>query len=105
MHNVHARPLASGMRAAILDEIGAVPRVDDFQEPTAGDDTIVVDVHAAGLNPVDLMLSSGRFYGMVPSVPSVVGREGVGRDSDGRRGYFPACIPPFGAFAQRTLVS
>ncbi len=92
------------MRAAILNELGATPRLGDFEAPSAQDDAMVVDVVAAGLNPVDLTIASGRFYAIVPPVPSVVGREGVGRDPDGQRGYFPFCVPPFGSLAERALV-
>ena len=93
----------AGMKAAILDELGTVPRVGEFDEPQASDATVVVEVLAAGMNPVEIALASGQFY-MPVSVPFVVGREGVGRTADGMRGYFPATVAPFGSFAERALV-
>lgn len=92
------------MRAAILDAAGADPRVGEFQDPPAArKDQLQVDVSAAGVNPVDLHLASGRMG--KPTVPSVVGREGVGTLADGRRVYFNPSISPFGSWAERTLVA
>lgn len=90
------------MRAAVLREYG-VPRPDDFQEPAAADDQAVVDVLAAGLNPVDVAICAGRFYAGPPPLPCVAGREGVGL-LDARRVYFDAPIWPFGSMAERALV-
>jgi NADPH:quinone reductase-like Zn-dependent oxidoreductase len=92
------------MKAAILREYG-VPEFGDWQdEPVAGPGQAVVEVGAAGLNPVDVAIASGRFYGGQPPLPSIAGREGVGRLDDGRRIYFDSPVPPFGSMAERTLV-
>ena len=48
----------------------------------------VVAVVAAGLNPVDVAIGSGRFYGGSPETPYVVGSEAVGNAPDGRRVWF-----------------
>ncbi len=90
------------MRAAVLHEYG-VPRPDEFQEPEAGPEQAVVQVLGAGLNPVDVAISGGRFYAGRPPLPSVAGREGVGL-LDGARVYFDAPIPPFGSMAKRALI-
>lgn len=90
------------MRAAVLHEYG-VPRADDFEEPSAGPEQAVVEVLAAGLNPVDVAICSGRFYAGKPPLPSVAGREGVGM-LDGARVYFDAPVVPFGSMAERALV-
>jgi NADPH2:quinone reductase len=90
------------MKAAVLHEYG-VPRLDEFQEPEAGPEQAVVQVLAAGLNPVDVAISAGRFYAGKPPLPAVAGREGVGL-LDGARVYFDAPILPFGSMAERTLV-
>jgi NADPH:quinone reductase-like Zn-dependent oxidoreductase len=90
------------MRAAVLHEYG-VPRADDFEEPSAGADQAVVEVLAAGLNPVDVSISAGRFYAGRPPLPAVAGREGVGM-LDGSRVYFDAPILPFGSMAERALI-
>jgi NADPH2:quinone reductase len=90
------------MRAAVLHEYG-VPRAGEFEEPVAGPERAVVEVLAAGVNPVDATISAGRFYGGRPTLPSVVGREGVGT-LDGERVYFDAPVAPFGSMAERALI-
>jgi NADPH2:quinone reductase len=90
------------VRAAVLHEYG-VPSADEFEEPAAGPDQAVVDVLAAGLNPVDVAICAGRFYAGKPPLPSVAGREGVGV-LDGTRVYFDAPIVPFGSMAERALI-
>jgi NADPH:quinone reductase-like Zn-dependent oxidoreductase len=93
------------MRAALLREHGATPELSEVDEPVAsGDGQAVVEVLAAGLNPVDLSTASGRFHGGAPEVPYVVGREGIARLEDGRRVYFGQAIPPHGSLAERTLI-
>jgi NADPH:quinone reductase-like Zn-dependent oxidoreductase len=90
------------MRAAVLREYG-VPSPGEFEEPAAADGQAVVEVLAAGLNPVDVAICAGRFYAGKPPLPSVAGREGVGM-LDGERVYFDAPIVPFGSMAERALV-
>jgi NADPH:quinone reductase-like Zn-dependent oxidoreductase len=91
------------MKAAVLREYG-VPRYDEWpEEPVAGEGQAVVEVLAAGVNPVDVAISAGRFYAGKPPLPSVAGREGVGM-LDGKRVYFDAPTAPFGSMAERALV-
>jgi NADPH2:quinone reductase len=90
------------MRAAVVHELG-VPAPDDFAEPQAADGQAVVEVTAAGLNPVDVAICGGRFYAGAPPVPFVAGREGVGL-LDGRRVYFDSPILPYGSMAERALI-
>lgn len=92
------------MRAAILREYGDPPEPGEFRDPEPGDGPEVVEVLAAGLNPVDISIASGTFYGGRPELPCVVGREGVGRRADGERVYFDSSAPPFGSFAQRAPI-
>jgi NADPH:quinone reductase-like Zn-dependent oxidoreductase len=93
------------MRAAILREYDTTPELGEFDDPVPGDGTVVVEVLAAGLNPVDLRKASGQFP-LMPKVPlpSVAGWEGVGRLEDGSRVYFVDPPPPNGALAERSLV-
>ena len=90
------------MRAAVLREYG-VPEAGGFEEPSAGPDEAVVEVLAAGVNPVDMAICAGRFYAGKPPLPSVAGREGVAM-LDGERVYFDAPVAPFGSMAERTLI-
>jgi NADPH:quinone reductase-like Zn-dependent oxidoreductase len=90
------------MKAAVLREYG-VPDADEFDEPAAGPGQAVLDVLAAGVNPVDIAITAGRYYAGKPQLPCVAGREGVGV-LDGKRVYFDAPLAPFGSIAQRVLV-
>lgn len=87
-----------------MRELG-VPRPEDFEEPPVDvpSDQAVVEVLAAGLNPVDVAIAAGRFYAGPPPLPCVSGREGVGL-LDGRRVYFDAPVLPFGSMAERALI-
>jgi NADPH2:quinone reductase len=73
------------MRAARLHELGGVPQVDDVDPP---DGPNVVAVAAAALNPIDIAIGRGRFYGGSPEPPYVVGSEGVGTAPDKKRVWF-----------------
>jgi NADPH:quinone reductase-like Zn-dependent oxidoreductase len=92
------------MRAAILTEFGQTPQIGDFDDPAPERGGEVVDVLAAGMNPVDVLKASGHFYGGNPPLPSIVGTEGIARRADGSTVYFDAPVAPFGAFAERTLI-
>jgi NADPH:quinone reductase-like Zn-dependent oxidoreductase len=92
------------LRAAVLHEHGATPRVGDFDDPQEQSGCALVSVSAAGLHHLDLHKASGRFYMDPPPLPSVVGTDGVGRLEDGTRVYFDESVPPYGSMAERTLV-
>ena len=73
------------MRAAVVKELGRPPEVADVPEPEAGADELVLEVLASSLNPIDINVGAGRFYGGHPDFPYVPGAEGVGRVAeDGR---------------------
>lgn len=97
------------MRAAVLQELGQTPTVAEFGDPedaaAARDGSaVVVEVLAAGINPIDLRIASGALADRRPDVPRVVGSEGVGRTADGDRVYFRSTVAPFGSIAERVLV-
>lgn len=80
------------------------PTAAEFAEPVAADGQAVVAVELAALNPVDLLIASGRFYAAIPPLPSIVGREGIARLDDGKLAYFDLPLPPFGSMAEQTLL-
>ena len=71
------------MRAALIRELGRSPEVGERPDPVPGDGEVVLEVLAAPLNPIDIAVGGGRFYGGHPPLPFVPGCEGVGR-VDGR---------------------
>jgi len=93
------------MKAGVLHEHGEAPWMDDFDEPVEDDGHVLAHVTAAGINHLDLLKASGRFYTGPPPVPSVVGSDGVARLEDGRRVFFDRTEAPYGSMAERTLVS
>src|SRR5580700_1453518 len=70
------------MRAARLHEIGGVPVVDETDPPPEAGP---VRIATAALNPVDVSIGGGRFYGGTPDVPYVIGSEAVGKTAAGAR--------------------
>lgn len=91
------------MRAAVVEQYGT-PVPGTFQDPVAADGQVVVEVVAAGVNPVDAARAAGTFYSGRQPLPFVAGGEGVGRLPDGRRVYFDRPVAPFGSMAERSLV-
>src|SRR5690349_4362926 len=69
------------MKAVRLHEIGGVPQLDDI--PASRKRGLVRIVRGA-LNPLDITIGNGRFYGGTPDPPYVIGCEAVGT-RDGRR--------------------
>jgi NADPH2:quinone reductase len=93
------------MRAAIVRAHGAVPKVGGFDDPEPRDGAAVLEVLAAGVNPVDVRIASGTFPNERHEPPYVAGKEGVGRRAGGGLVYFDASLEPYGAFAERTLIA
>jgi NADPH:quinone reductase-like Zn-dependent oxidoreductase len=57
------------VRGVAYDEFGDLDVLrlrDDLPEPPVGPDTVLVRVHAAGINPVDLGIRAGRLAGAFP---------------------------------------
>jgi NADPH:quinone reductase-like Zn-dependent oxidoreductase len=92
------------MDAAVVHKLGEPPRCEQFPEPVASDQEVIVHVKAASLKPVDTQMASGSHYASPRQLPFVCGTDGVGHLGDGQRVFFGGCRPPFGAMAQRTVV-
>jgi NADPH:quinone reductase len=71
------------LRAALIRELGRLPEVGERPDPASSDGEVVLEVLAAPLNPLDIAVGAGRFYGGHPPLPYVPGCEAVGR-VDGR---------------------
>ena len=89
------------MRAVVLDEERRL-EVRDVAEPEAGDGQVVIDVRAAGVNFMDVLIRQGR-YPQAPPLPYVPGSEISGLAPDGRRviGFVRA---DGGGYAERAAV-
>jgi hypothetical protein len=47
------------MKAAVLHELGGVPRYEDFPNPVAGDGEVVITVKAVAVENIDKMVAAG----------------------------------------------
>lgn len=93
------------MNAAVLHAFDKPPHFEQFPEPTAGENEVIVHVQAAALKPVDKQIARGSHYTSANELPIVCGIDGIGCLEDGTRVYFGGSRPPYGAMAQRTVVS
>src|SRR3954452_17122856 len=67
------------MRAVVVDEFGAVPRVAELDQPHPGAGEVVVRMRAAALNPFDWKVIDGALRGAVEHhFPLVLGSDGAG---------------------------
>ena len=67
------------MRAALIEALGAPPRLAEAPEPEGA---LLVDVECAPINPIDVAIGAGRHYSGSPETPYVPGAEAVGRRAD-----------------------
>jgi NADPH:quinone reductase-like Zn-dependent oxidoreductase len=89
------------MKAAVIHTLGRPPAFAEFPEPESREGAVLIDVETAGLGGWDVLGA----YRLPVEYPCIVRGEGVGRAEDGRRVYFgERSIPPFGAWAERTIV-
>lgn len=95
------------MKAAVLHEIGGIPRYEDFPEPVAGDGEVVVEVRAVAVENIDKAIAAGTHFAskrFLPQLPAIPGFDGVGAMPDGTLVGFSQPRPPYGALAERTVV-
>jgi NADPH2:quinone reductase len=71
------------VRAAVVSEVGTIPEPGEAPEPVRGEGEALVAVEAVPLNPIDVNVAAGRFYGGHPPLPFVAGSEAVGRVLEG----------------------
>lgn len=70
------------MKAFILDRYGkdAPLRLGDLPDPVVGQNDVLVEVHAAGVNVLDLLIRDGAFKLLVPyRLPVALGHDVAGR--------------------------
>ena len=78
------------MKAAIVKAYGNKVEVTDIALPAMLDDSLMIEVHATSVNPVDNLIRAGYLKGMLPlSLPYTVGNDvsgvvtAVGKDVSG----------------------
>ncbi|EQB8709998.1 quinone oxidoreductase family protein [Klebsiella aerogenes] len=93
------------MKAAVVFDLNEGPIWADFTEPQPAAGYTLIDVRAAAISHVVKGRASGRHYSFDGTLPFVVGIDGVGMTSDGKRVYFAFPSAPFGSMAQRAPVA
>src|ERR1700722_17120580 len=93
------------MNAAVLHTLNQLPHVEQFPEPVAEENEVIVHVRAAALKPIDKQMASGEHYAAYRKLPVVCGMDGVGCLDYGTRVFFGGPRLPYGSMAQRTVVS
>ena len=69
------------MRAALIAELGSPPRPDELPDASG------LEIAAVALNPLDIAVGNGRFYGGHPPLPYPPGCEAAGRTEEGTLVY------------------
>jgi NADPH2:quinone reductase len=100
------------VKAIRVDQFGEpdVLRLVDMPDPVAGPGEVVVRLHAAGVNPVEAYIRSGK-YGRLPELPYIPGSDGAGviesigpgvtTHAAGERVYVAALGASHGTYAER----
>jgi NADPH:quinone reductase len=94
------------VRAAVVGELGRPPELGDVPEPEPSEARSVVEIVAAGLNPLDIAVAAGRYFAGHPEPPYVPGAEAVVRLDGGRLAYLYGDglgVRRNGTFAERAL--
>ena len=95
------------MHAAVVTEVGGVPRYREVADPVAGEGEVVVAVEAVAVENVDRAIVAGTHFTATPfleSLPAIPCFDGIGRLPDGALVGFGGLTPPHGALADRIAV-
>jgi NADPH:quinone reductase-like Zn-dependent oxidoreductase len=96
------------MKAAVLHELGGIPRYADFPDPVAGEGEVVIKVKAVAVENIDKMIAAGTHFAskqFMARLPAIPGFDGVGTLPDGTLVGFGNTKPPYGALAEQTIVA
>jgi len=96
------------MKAAVLHEFGTTPKYQDFPDPPVGENQILVQVKAVPLENVDRAMAKGTHFAsrqFLPTLPAIVGFDGIGMMQDGSLVGFGGIKPPYGAMAENAAIS
>jgi NADPH:quinone reductase-like Zn-dependent oxidoreductase len=81
-------PETRHMLAAVLHQLGQIPRYEDFPDPVPQNaDELLLHVRAASIKNIDKLRAGGSHYASYTKLPVVVGIDGVGSLGDGTRVY------------------
>jgi NADPH2:quinone reductase len=107
------------MQAITVKEYGAAPELTDLPDPQPGPGQVLIKIEAAGMNPMDRMISGGGWKDMMPATfPLVLGAdlagvvetvgEGAAKFSPGDEVFGQLFVVPLGSagtYAERVAVT
>ena len=104
------------MKAITIDEYGATPKLTDQPEPKAGVEEVLINIAAAGINPMDSMIASGMMKEFLPATfPLTLGADvagvieavgdGTSRFSVGDAVFGQLMATSAGTYAEKVAVS
>lgn len=88
------------MKAAIVQEAGAVPVYGEFPEPTPAAGRVALKMQAAALSHLTRMRASGKHYSSQRALPFIPGVDGVGARADGKLFYTVLPEAPYGTMGE-----
>ncbi len=95
------------MKAAVLHHFGDIPRYEDFPDPPPGEEEMLVQVKAVALENFDRALAKGTHYAsrqLLPTLPAIVGTDGIALREDGQLIGFGGLRPPYGSMAEKAVL-
>lgn len=96
------------MKAAVLHNFGSAPRYEEFATPVPTANEVLIEVKAVALENIDRAMAQGTHFAshqFLPQLPAIVGFDGIGRLPDGTLVGFGGTQAPYGAMAEKTVVS
>ena len=96
------------MKAAVLHNFGEIPQYEDFPDPIPKENEVLIDVKAVAFENVDKAMAAGTHFvsrQFLSPLPAIVGFDGIGSLPDGRLVGFGGVKAPYGAMAEKTVVS
>jgi NADPH2:quinone reductase len=95
------------VKAAVLHKFGKAPRYEDFADPIAGQDEILIQVKAIPLENIDRAMVKGTHFStrqFLPQLPAIPGSDGIGMTAEGTLIGFGGMRPPYGSMAERAAI-
>lgn len=96
------------MKAAVLHKLGEAPKYEDFPDPAPAEGETLIQVKAVSLENVDKAVASGTHFAssqFLPTLPAIVGFDGIGMLEDGTLIGFGGIKPPYGAMAEKAAIA
>ena len=95
------------MKAAVVHELGGVPRYEDFADPVPREGEVLIRIRAVAVENVDKAIVNGEHYAAgkyLTEFPMIPAFDGIGELADGTLVTFGNLRAPYGALAELCAV-